>query len=124
MRERNREDTIEMERMSGHIDQKSRESAELSAKVRAVEFDISKSLARIDELNRLLEERQLALKQKEQALIDAETDLLKLKNQLVAYQKELEHLRALEERYRAENADVQRRIDQETLKNGELTRLI
>jgi chromosome segregation ATPase len=113
-----------MERMSGHIDQKSRESAELSAKVRAVEFDISKSLARIDELNRLLEERQLALKQKEQALIDAETDLLKLKNQLVAYQKELEHLRALEERYRAENADVQRRIDQETLKNGELTRLI
>lgn len=36
----------------------------------------------------------------------------------------MEHLRALDERYRAENTDIQRRIDQENVRNAELTRLI
>jgi len=49
---------------------------------------------------------------------------MKLKSQQVNYQKELEHLRALDERYRAENTDIQRRIDQENVRNAELTRLI
>jgi len=57
-------------------------------------------------------------------LVDAETELHKLKNQQVAYQKELDHLRTLDERYRAENTDVQRRIDQENVRNAELSRLI
>jgi hypothetical protein len=33
-------------------------------------------------------------------------------------------LRSLDERYRSENADIQRRIDQESIRNAELTRLI
>jgi len=33
-------------------------------------------------------------------------------------------LRSLDERYRNENADIQRRIDQESVRNAELTRLI
>jgi hypothetical protein len=33
-------------------------------------------------------------------------------------------LRSLDERYRNENADIQRRIDQESIRNAELTRLI
>ena len=36
----------------------------------------------------------------------------------------MEHLRSLDERYRSENADIQRRIDQESIRNAELTRLI
>jgi hypothetical protein len=33
-------------------------------------------------------------------------------------------LRSLDERYRNENADIQRRIEQESIRNAELTRLI
>ena len=33
-------------------------------------------------------------------------------------------MRSLDERYRNENADIQRRIDQESVRNAELTRLI
>jgi hypothetical protein len=68
-------------------------------------------LGRIDDLNRVLDEKSFALKNKEAALVDAESELLKLKAQQTSYQKELEHLRALDERYRNENADIQRRID-------------
>ena len=68
-------------------------------------------MGRIDDLNRVLDEKSFALKNKEAALVDAESELLKLKAQQTSYQKELEHLRALDERYRNENADIQRRID-------------
>ena len=57
-------------------------------------------------------------------MIDAETELHKLKSQQSSYQKELEHLRSLDERYRSENTDIQRRIDQENIRNAELSRLI
>lgn len=63
------------------VEQKGKESVEYAAKIRAIEYDISKSLARIDDLNRVLDEKTYALKQKEQALIDAETELHKLKAQ-------------------------------------------
>ena len=33
-------------------------------------------------------------------------------------------MRSLDERYRTENADIQRRIDQESIRNAELARLI
>ncbi len=57
-------------------------------------------------------------------MVDAETELHKLKGQQANYQKELDHLRQLDERYRQENIDIQRRIDQEGTRNAELTRLI
>lgn len=44
-----------------------------------------------------------------------------MKTQQASYQKELEHLKSLEERYRQENADLQRRIDQESTKNLDLS---
>jgi len=103
---------------------KGKESVEYAAKIRAIEYDISKSLARIDDLNRLLDEKSFAHKNKETALIDAETELHKLRSQQTSYQKELDHLRALDERYRQENTDIQRRIDQENVRNTELSRLI
>jgi hypothetical protein len=34
-----------------------------------------------------------------------------LKNQQLSYSKELDHLRSLEERYRTENLELQRRIE-------------
>ena len=75
-------------------------------------------------MNRVLDDKSFALKNKEAALVDAETELHKLKSQQTSYSKELEHLRSLDERYRQENTDIQRRIDQENVRNVELSRLI
>jgi len=42
-------------------------------------------LGRIDDLNRVLDEKSFALKNKEAALVDAESELLKLKAQQTSY---------------------------------------
>lgn len=62
------------------VEIKSKESVDYAAKIRAVEYDISKALGRIDELSRVLDDKSFALKNKEAALIDAESELHKLKN--------------------------------------------
>lgn len=124
LRDRNRDDAVEIDKLNSQVEQKGKESVEYASKIRAIEYDISKALSRIDDLNRVLDDKSFALKNKEAALIDAETELHKLRSQQASYQKELEHLRQLDERYRSENADIQRRIDQESVRNGELSRLI
>jgi len=93
---------------------------ELAARIRAIEYDISKSLARIDDLNRIIDQKTYDLKSKEATLAEAEGEVHKLKAQQASYQKELEHLKSLEERYRLENTDLQRRIDAECAKNLDL----
>lgn len=81
LRERNREDSIEIDKLNTQVESKGKESVEFAAKIRAIEYDISKSLARIDDLNRVLDEKAFALKNKEAALVDAESELLKLRAQ-------------------------------------------
>lgn len=55
IRERNKEDGAEIDRLNLQNDQKGKESVELAAKIRALEYDISKSLSRIDDLNRIID---------------------------------------------------------------------
>lgn len=55
MRERNREDATEIDRLNAQNDQKGKESVDLTARIRALEYDIAKSLSRIDELNRVID---------------------------------------------------------------------
>ena len=86
-----------------------------------MEFDISKQLARIDDLNKLIDTKTFDLKNKESQLIDCEGEIIQLKNQIVSFQNELGHLKALEEKYRNENSDLQKRIDTESSRNIELT---
>jgi hypothetical protein len=43
-----------------------------------------------------------------------------LKNQLSSFVNELHHLKALEQRYKDENADLHKRTDQESSQNLEL----
>ena len=47
--------------------------------------------------------------------------IIQLKNQVVSFQNELKHLKSLEEKYRHENTDLQKRIDAESSRNMELT---
>lgn len=44
-----------------------------------------------------------------------------MKNQVVSFQNELNHLKSLEEKYRNENGDLQKRIDSESQRNIEMS---
>ncbi|MFN9905299.1 MAG: hypothetical protein ACK56F_04120, partial [bacterium] len=79
LRERNREDANEIDKLNTQVESKGKESVEYAAKIRAIEYDISKALGRIDDLNRVLDDKAFALKNKEAALVDAEGELIKLR---------------------------------------------
>lgn len=55
LRDRNRDDAQEIDRLNVQNDQKGKESVELAARIRTLEYDISKSLSRIDDLNRIID---------------------------------------------------------------------
>ena len=79
VRERNREDASEIDRLNVQNDSRGKESVELAARIRSVEYDISKSLARIDDLNRVLDQKSYDLKSKEQTVLECEGEVHKLK---------------------------------------------
>ena len=124
LRERNRQDAEEIDKLNYQNDLKSKESADLTAQTRTLEYDISKQLARIDDLNKLIDSKTYDLKNKEAQLVDCEGEIIQLKNQVVSFQNELNHLKSLEEKYRVENTDLQKRIDSESARNIELTAAI
>lgn len=124
LRERNRQDAEEIDKLNYQNELKSKESADLTAQTRTLEYDISKQLARIDDLNKLIDTKTFDLKNKEAQLVDCEGEIIQLKNQVVSFQNELNHLKSLEEKYRNENGDLQKRIDQEAGRNIDLTNSI
>ena len=121
LRERNRQDAEETDKLNQQNELKSKESADLTAQTRTLEYDISKQLARIDDLNKLIDAKTFDLKNKDAQLVDCEGEIIQLKNQVESFQNELRHLKTLEEKYRNENTDLQKRIDQESGRNIELT---
>lgn len=121
LRERNRQDAEETDKLNYQNELKSKESADLTAQTRTLEYDISKQLARIDDLNKLIDAKTFDLKNKDAQLVDCEGEIIQLKNQVESFQNELRHLKTLEEKYRNENTDLQKRIDQESGRNIELT---
>lgn len=85
LRERNRQDAEEIDRLNYQNDCKSKESADLTAQTRQLEYDISKQLARIDDLNKLIDSKTYDLKNKEAQLVDCEGEIIQLKNQVVSF---------------------------------------
>ena len=61
------------------------------------------------------------MKGKEQTLNEADREIASLKQQMANFHNELNHLKSLEQRYKDENGDLQRRIDQEGCQNVELS---
>ena len=114
----------EIDKLNIQNDQKGKDSVELAAKIRALEYEISKSLSRIDDLNRIIDQKTYDLNNKQNLLTEGEAEVAKLKNQASNYRNELDHLKGLEERYRTENADLQKRNDDEGGKNYELSQSI
>jgi len=54
-----------------------------------MEFEISKSLNRTEDLNRQLDQKQYEMKQKEQAVGECEREMTTLKSQLQSFVNEL-----------------------------------
>lgn len=65
LRDRNRQDAEEIDHLNHQNDLKGKESADLTAQTRTLEYDISKQLARIDDLNKLIDQKTYDLKNKE-----------------------------------------------------------
>ena len=61
-------------------DQANQQGEELSAQVRTLEFEISKTLNRTEDLNRQLDQKQYEMKQKEQAVSECEREIQTLKS--------------------------------------------
>ena len=57
-------------------------------------------MSRIEDLSRIIDQKSYDIKNKEATLAEAEKEVANLKLQQANYQKELEHLKALDERYR------------------------
>ena len=72
-------------------------------------------------MNKLIDTKTFDLKNKETQLYDCEGEIIQLKNQVVSFQNELNHLKSLEEKYRNENSDLQKRIDSESSRNIEMS---
>ena len=113
-------DLQEIERLNQQNEQATNQGEELTAQVRVLEFETSKTVNRTEELNRQIDQKTYELKQKEQQVQDCEREMNSLKNQLSSFVNELHHLKALEQRYKDENADLHRRTDQESSQNLEL----
>lgn len=106
IRERNREDLSEIDRLTLACEQADRAGDELSGELRNLEFEISKTLNRVEELNREIDQKSFDLKGKEQQLDDCEREINTLKNQLNSFVSELTHLKGLEQRYKEENYEI------------------
>ena len=66
---------------------------------------------RTEELNRAIDKKTYEVKQTEQQVNECEREMQNLKNQLSSFVNELQHLKALEQRYKDENADLHKRTD-------------
>jgi hypothetical protein len=55
LRERNREDLEEIDRLTVANEVKANEGNDLSSHIRTLEFEISKSLNKVEELNRVID---------------------------------------------------------------------
>lgn len=63
----------------------------------------------------------MELKGKEGNLVECEGEIIQLQNQVSSFNNELNHLKALEDKYRNENGDLGKRVDAEAHRNIELT---
>lgn len=66
MRERNREDLEEIDRLTVANEVKNNEGSDLASHIRTLEFEISKVLNKVEELNRAIDQKTFDLKTKEQ----------------------------------------------------------
>jgi predicted nucleic acid-binding Zn-ribbon protein len=65
----------EIDRLTVANEVKSNEGNDLASHIRTLEFEISKALNRVEELNRAIDQKTFDLKSKEQQLDDADREI-------------------------------------------------
>lgn len=80
IRERNHEDAAEIDKLNLENDSKGKESVQMAAQIRSLEYDISKSLGKIDDLQRVIDQKSYDISNKENQLAEIEQDVAKLKS--------------------------------------------
>mgnify|MGYP003332508856 CR=1 FL=1 len=76
LRDRNMQDSEELNKLNYNNSMKDKESQDLTAQTRTLEYDISKQLARIDDMNKLVDQKTYDLKSKEAQLVDCEGEII------------------------------------------------
>ena len=76
MRERNREDLEEIDRLTNSNNAKAKESNDLNANIRHLEYEISKSINKIEDFNRIIDAKIGDIKTKEKNIADAESEIV------------------------------------------------
>lgn len=72
IRERNHEDAAEIDKLNLENDSKGKESVQMAAQIRSLEYDISKSLGKIDDLQRVIDQKSYDISNKENQLAEIE----------------------------------------------------
>lgn len=80
MRERNREDLEEIDRLTNSNNIKAKESADLTNNIRHLEYEISKSINKIEDFNRIIDAKIGDIKSKEKNIGEADGEISQLKN--------------------------------------------
>lgn len=81
LRDRNREDLEEIDRLTNSNNSKAKESSDLTQNIRHLEYEISKSINKIEDFNRIIDAKISDIKSKEKNIADAENEIAQLKNQ-------------------------------------------
>jgi len=80
LRERNREDLEEIDRLTNSNNGKAKESADLTNNIRHLEYEISKSINKIEDFNRIIDAKIGDIKSKEKNIAEADGEISQLKN--------------------------------------------
>jgi len=75
LRERNREDLEEIDRLTNSNNSKAKESSDLTQNIRHLEYEISKSINKIEDFNRIIDAKISDIKSKEKSIGDAENEI-------------------------------------------------
>ena len=101
----------EITRLKEMNESRSREAGEQQEKLKNLEFDVSRTQARIEDTQKLLDARSADLRNKQLALEDAERENNRVREQNAKLGADNAGLRRDNERVAAENYDLRKEVD-------------
>ena len=96
-----------------------RKQEEMKTQLRQLVSEVQRVDDKSSETERLIELKTRDLKQKEQQAETCARDVLTLKGQLNSFSAELNNLKSIEAKYKEENEEIQRNINEESCANAE-----
>lgn len=101
-------------------EQRSAEVSDHANRARSLEYELQKAQARTDDLSRIIDQKHVDLKMRNQQLAEARGEHAKHKNHHDNLVGELKNHQMNEERFRQDNAQLQKANDDYAMKNAQL----